>query len=116
MRCHPLLRPIPNVVLAMTPNSPRPADLTDFLLLEHGTLTISILGTILFLFGYFGLHWINRRRFYRRQQANPFPTYFEYWLVRNTERFLGVLFIFAGCFGLLCYLVGFIDWIDGPDR
>ena len=100
----------------MTPDTHRPADLTDFLLLEHGTLTMSILGTVLFFFGYFGLHWINRRRFYRRKQANPFPSYSQYWLVRNAERFLGVLFIFSSAFGLLCYLVGIIDWIDGDGR
>ncbi len=85
----------------------------DLLLEEHGTLFFCSVGTVLFLFGCLGMHWIERRRFYRRKLANPFPTYLRYRLVRNAEGCLGMLFIASGCIGGLCFLGGVIDWIDG---
>ncbi len=85
----------------------------DRLLEHHGTMLFCGMGTALFLFGYLGVHWIARRRFYRRKLANPFPSYFRYRLVKSTEGWLFVLFIASSCLGLLFILGGLIDWIDG---
>ncbi|MGK0189262.1 MAG: hypothetical protein ACI9R3_005079 [Verrucomicrobiales bacterium] len=95
---------------------PSPHDIRrvgDLLLEEHGTVFFCSVGTVLFLFGYLGMHWIQRRRFYRRKLTNPFPSYFRYRLVKNAEGWLAVLFISSGCIGFLCFLGGVIDWIDG---
>ena len=87
--------------------------LGDLLLEEYGTAFFCSIGTVLFLFGYLGMHWIQRRRFYRRKLADPFPTYLRYRLVMSAEGWLGLLFIFSGGIGFLCFLGGVIDWIDG---
>ena len=87
--------------------------LGDLLLEEHGTPFFCGVGTVLFLFGYFGMHWIQRRRFYRRKLADPFPSYLRYRLVKSAEGWLSFFFIASGCLGFLCFLGGIIDWIDG---
>ena len=95
--------------------NPKPNELplVDHLLLNHGTATMCSVGSALFLFGILGLHWINRRRFYRRKLAEPFKSYFLYWLTRSIEGWLGILFLLSSCIGVLCFLGGVIDWIDG---
>lgn len=60
----------------------------------------------LFALGYAGLIWIDRRRFYRRKLADPFPTYFKAWRTRMVEGYLGLFFL--GCMVLspLCFIAG----------
>ncbi len=97
----------------MKSTAPGHRDLIDRLLLEHGTVFMGSLGAFLFLVGYLGLHWINRRKFYRRKMADPFPSYFRYRLIRSAEGWLGLLFMCSSWIGILCMIGGLIDWIDG---
>ena len=87
--------------------------LGDLLLAEYGTAFFCSVGVVFLLFSYAGMHWIERRKFYRRKLADPFRTYFKYRVTRTFEGWLGILFIAAGCLGFLCVLGGVIDWIDG---
>ncbi|MEZ5325906.1 MAG: hypothetical protein R3F19_12700 [Verrucomicrobiales bacterium] len=86
--------------------------LVDHLLLNHGTATMLALGSTLLVIGYLGLHGISRRRFYRKKQHDPFPSYSRCWLITNLEGYLGVLFLLMGVTGFLCLFAGFIDLID----
>ncbi len=72
-------------------------------------------GGVLFVVGWFGYHWIQRRRFYRRKLADPFPSYTRYWLVTRSESVLVLGFVGAIFMGLLCLLTGAVDIIDGPN-
>lgn len=85
----------------------------DYVLEHHGSAFCFTLGTLAFATGYVGLHWLARRRFYRRKLADPFPTYFAYWRTHLMETWLALGFTGSLCFGLLCWFVGIIDAIDG---
>ena len=55
---------------------------------------VALSGGLLFcLTGYFGLHWIERRRFYRRKLADPFSTYAKAWCTKFLEGNLQWLFL-----------------------
>ena len=99
------------VVFVMDPKAiPR---LMDHLLEHHSIAFLFTLGFFAFIIGYAGLHWINRRRFYRRKLRDPFPTYFTYWRTRLIEGWLGLFFLGCSVAGLLTLFVGIIDTIDG---
>lgn len=84
------------------------------LLENHGVAFGLIAGTVFCLLGYFGAHWINRRKFYRRRAGrDPTLTYFKAWRTSMMEGSLGVVCFFSMMFGFLCLLAGLVDWIDG---
>ena len=91
---------------AATPTAP------DFLEV-HGVPFAFGTGSFLFLLGYFGLHWIQRRRFYRAKLAEPFPTYFRFWLTSLVEGWFSLFALFSMIAGLLLGLAGVVDLIDG---
>ena len=87
----------------------------DTFLTNHPGTTIAwSLGFLFFVVGWFGYHWIQRRRFYRRRQANPFSSYSRYWLVTRTESCLVLCFFFSLMLGIVCGAAGVVDLIDGP--
>ena len=80
---------------------------------NHGVAFFFCLGSVLLLAGYLGMHWIARRRYYRKHRRDPPPSYFAAWLTRTVEGYLGVLFLLSGMFGFLCLFVALNDLIDG---
>ena len=80
---------------------------------SHGAAVFSCIGAMLLLAGYAGMHWIARRRYYRKHRRGPPPSYFTAWLTRTAEGYLGVFFLLAAMVGFVCLFVALIDLIDG---
>ena len=87
--------------------------LSDHVLEHHSIALFFSLGACSMLVGYVGMHWIGRRRFYRRKRRDPLPTYFRCWLTNLTEGWLGLFFLCSVVAGALLLFAGVIDTIDG---
>lgn len=88
-------------------------NLIDHFFESHGVLIFSTSGCFLLLAGYLGLHWIGRRRFYRRKLRDPFASYFEAWFTGLVEGNIWLLSLLSAMLGCLFLFVAVIDWIDG---
>ena len=87
---------------------------SDFILNTHGTEIMIPLGVVCLVLGYFGGHWLNRRRFYRAKAGGDhFATYSQAWRAQKLESNSGCLFGGLKLAGLLFIAVGLIDWVDG---
>ena len=79
----------------------------------HGVPFALCTGFAMVIAGYAAGHWLKRRRFYRRRLADPFPSYFGFWITRLAEGWLGLLAVFSKVAGFLLCVAGIIDFIDG---
>ena len=78
----------------------------------HGSTFCLIGAAALFLVSYTLWHIIERRRFYRRKRADPFPTYRGAWWSDLVEGNLRILAFLAMGFAVLVFIAGIIDHFD----